>query len=166
MKQFQLTVNVGGDVTEAVAEVIRQAVSDNLAVLVEAAVQSAMEKARPAQLEEPRSPSMPSQSTSAGVSLTPLDKTSARELRAAYLLGHLPENGSLLIDTKQVSKLLNISPRTIFRLHQEKAMPEPIRLGTRIQWRVRELIEWVEADCPPQRSWKYSEGHGTTTRKR
>ncbi|HBE69990.1 MAG TPA: hypothetical protein DDW52_17730 [Planctomycetaceae bacterium] len=108
----------------------------------------------------------PSSPTTAGTVLTGSDKAKATELRDAYLLGKLPEDGGLLVGTKQVSALLNISSRTISRLIQEKAMPNPIKLGNRTQWRLREIIEWVEADCPPQRHWNYSEGRGTDTRKK
>ena len=101
-----------------------------------------------------------------GIVVSNAERTKAAELRDAYLSGKLPEDGSLLIGKKEVSELLNISARTLSRLVDEKAMPNPIRLGNKVQWRIREIVEWVEADCPPQRHWNYFEGRGTNTRKR
>lgn len=105
----------------------------------------------------------PEKQASRGTAVSNAERLKASELRDAYLLGKLPENGSLLIGVKEVSSLLNISPRTVSRLVDEKAMPNPIRLGNKVQWRLREIIEWVEADCPPQRHWIYSDGCGTNT---
>ena len=166
MKPIEISLTVGNDATAAMADLIRQAVEASLPGIVEQAFLRAMEKVKPSPPAAGPSPLDVPEGPPSGATVTKMDRANARELRAAYLLGKLPVDGSLLLDTKQVSKLLNISPRTIFRMHQEKAMPSPIHLGSRIQWRVREIIEWVEADCPPQKFWRYSEGQGQNTHKR
>ena len=111
-----------------------------------------------------KSEPLSAEDTTRGAIVPNSEKAKAVELRDAYLLGKLPDDGSLLIGNKEVSSLLNISPRTLSRLVDEKAMPNPIRLGNKVQWRLREIIEWVEADCPPQRYWDYAEGRGMNTR--
>ena len=157
MKPVQMTVAVDAN---AVIEAIRKPIMDALPSLVEEAVVRAVEKVRPPTTASDETPAGCSESAASGVTLTQADKTNASELRTAYLLGKLPENGSLLINTKEVARLLNISPRSVYRLTDEKAVPEPIRIGNKVQWRVREIIEWVESDCPPQKFWRYSEARG------
>jgi hypothetical protein len=63
-----------------------------------------------------------------GVEITADNKLKAADLRTALLLGKLPDDAGLLIDTKTTAKLLNISPRTLYRLDQEQAMPDAWRL--------------------------------------
>lgn len=90
-----------------------------------------------------------------GVEVSPADKFNAADFRTALLLGKLPDDAGLLIDTKSTAMLLNISPRMLYRLHQVQAVPEPVRLGRLVRWRLAEIIEWVDSDCPPRRSWRY-----------
>jgi predicted DNA-binding transcriptional regulator AlpA len=106
-----------------------------------------------------------SPAASAGVALTPADKVMAADLRTAFLLGKLPEDAGLLMDTKTTARLLNVSPRMVYRLDQVQAMPAPVRLGTLVRFRVAEIIEWVDSDCPPRKYWTYS-GKGPTKQKR
>jgi predicted DNA-binding transcriptional regulator AlpA len=107
----------------------------------------------------------PSTAARTGIEVTPADKIKAADLRTTLLLGKLPEDAGLLIDTKTTAKLLNISARTLYRLDQEQAMPAPIRLGGIIRWRVAEIIEWVDSDCTPRHRWTYSGYSGSTKKK-
>jgi predicted DNA-binding transcriptional regulator AlpA len=100
-----------------------------------------------------------------GVEITPADKIKAADLRTALLLGKLTEEASILIDVKTTARLLNVSPRMVYRLNDVQAIPEPVRLGTLVRWRLAEIIEWVDAGCPPRRLWKYSGHSGFGKRK-
>jgi predicted DNA-binding transcriptional regulator AlpA len=85
--------------------------------------------------------------------LPPGRDMTAADLRTALLLGKIPDTAGLMVDTKTFAMLLNISSRHLIRLRDLKALPEPIRLGQLVRWRLAEVLEWIEADCPPQRVW-------------
>jgi len=102
-----------------------------------------------------------------GVSVPQHERVKAIELRSALLLGKLPENAGLLIDTRTAAHLLNVSSRTLCRLLDIKAIPEPVRLGGRlIRWRVAELLEWIEAGCPSPKLWVYPQLPKTSKARR
>ena len=106
----------------------------------------------------------PSPSGTRGVDLKPNDQIKAADLRVALLMGKIPEDTGLLIDTRTLARLLNISRRHVARLLAEQAVPEPIRLGRAHRWRLSEILEWIEVDCPPQKVWNYK--RQDSTRKR
>lgn len=151
MQPIQMTVTFEAEDASAICEAIGEAVARCLPGISE---------------ESAHKPPASSGEGASGVVVTDFERLDAHDLRAAYLLGKLPEDGGLLVDKKSVSKLLNISPRSVDRLWHEKAMPNPIKISRQNKWRVREIIEWVEADCPPQKYWRYSGGEGKDTRKR
>jgi excisionase family DNA binding protein len=112
-----------------------------------------LRQARPAD-SPPQQPSIPPPAPSAvtGVDLKPADQLKAADLRVALLTGKIPDTG-LLIDTPTVARLLNVSRRHVCRLLDEKALPAPVRLGRLLRWRLSDILEWIEADCPPQSVW-------------
>jgi excisionase family DNA binding protein len=59
-----------------------------------------------------------------------------------------------LLDVRGVSRLLNCSPRHVYRLCDADRMPRPIRLGTLLRWKRRELEEWLASGCQPVRPAK------------
>jgi len=93
-------------------------------------------------------------SQSPGTKVTRSDQISAAELRVALISGKLPKDAGLLIDTNTTAKLLGISSRHFLRLHDKKEVPEAVRLGGSIRWRLTEILEWLDADCPTQKIWK------------
>jgi predicted DNA-binding transcriptional regulator AlpA len=58
-----------------------------------------------------------------------------------------------LVDSKTFAGLLSISTATLYRLQAEEAIPAPVQLGGLKKWRLAEILEWIEADCPPQKVW-------------
>jgi excisionase family DNA binding protein len=60
----------------------------------------------------------------------------------------LPENEGWLISPKQAAKLLNVSARTLWRMYHGGEMPQPIRIGRAVRWRLDALKKWVDAGCP------------------
>jgi predicted DNA-binding transcriptional regulator AlpA len=104
----------------------------------------------PQQIAEPPPPYS---SAVKGVDLKPTDQIKAADLQMALLMGKIPEDTGLLIDTRTLARLLNISPRHVCRLLDEKAIPDPVRLGRLLRWRLVEILEWIEADCPSQKVW-------------
>jgi predicted DNA-binding transcriptional regulator AlpA len=67
-----------------------------------------------------------------------------------------PEDRGLLIDTRQATKLLNLSSRTLWTMYHTGRMPQPIRIGRAIRWSLDELRAWVAEGCPSQDKWEWS----------
>lgn len=94
-----------------------------------------------------------SASESHGTELKPQNKIKAADLRVALLLGKVPENAGILVDITQFAKLLSISSKHLRRLLDLKAIPQPVHLGRLMRWRLTEVLEWIEEDCPLQKVW-------------
>lgn len=62
-----------------------------------------------------------------------------------------PDRAALL-DVVQVGALLGCSPRHVYRMVEHGKMPLPVRLGALVRWRRAELMEWLNAGCPPVRT--------------
>jgi excisionase family DNA binding protein len=58
------------------------------------------------------------------------------------------EVGTLLMTADQLATALQISKRSIWRLCDERKIPEPIRLGGAVRWRVKEVEAWLASGCP------------------
>lgn len=58
------------------------------------------------------------------------------------------ENENLLITAKQVADLLQISPRSVWRMRSAGSMPTPIRLGAAVRWRRDQIEAWIRDGCP------------------
>jgi predicted DNA-binding transcriptional regulator AlpA len=55
---------------------------------------------------------------------------------------------SLLVDADAVARMLDISPRTVWRLLSAGKLIEPVRVGGNTRWRVDELRQWIADGCP------------------
>lgn len=56
----------------------------------------------------------------------------------------------LLIPANQLATLMQISTRTLWRLLSANRLPEPVRIGGSVRWRLDEVKQWIESGCPPQ----------------
>jgi excisionase family DNA binding protein len=63
-----------------------------------------------------------------------------------------PEPDTLLLDVRAVAKMLNCSPRHVYRLADAGRMPAPIKLGSLVRWSRQSLEEWLAAGCKPVRT--------------
>lgn len=54
----------------------------------------------------------------------------------------------LLIPVEQLAEMLNLSTRTVWRMLAAGRIPEPVRIGGSVRWRLDLVREWVEAGCP------------------
>ena len=59
---------------------------------------------------------------------------------------------SALLNVRQVSALLQISPRSVRRLSDAGRMPRPKRLGAIVRWDRREIETWIAEGCRPVRT--------------
>jgi excisionase family DNA binding protein len=132
------------NVLASFAGIVERVVAERLAWFVE-------QLPKPQQATTQQKP----QAATFGVALSEAERFKAADLRTALLVGKVPENTGLLVDAKTAAALLDISPRTLLRLHDEKAIPAAVRIGRLVRWRLTELLEWIDSGCPHQRYWKY-----------
>jgi predicted DNA-binding transcriptional regulator AlpA len=60
-----------------------------------------------------------------------------------------------LLDVQAVARLLDCSPRHVYRLADAGRMPPPSRLGALVRWRLHGpggLLDWIERGCKPVRA--------------
>lgn len=149
VRLLDLQITLDHPAVAALAERLCQAVEKTITTHL-----SKLETMVPATLPGPLL--KPANITPEGVDLPEEERLKAANLRTALLLGKIPDNSGILIDGKATARLLNISYRTLYRLVDMKAMPEPVTLGGNMKrWRVAEILEWVDSDCPPQKHWNY-----------
>ncbi|MDR1745523.1 MAG: helix-turn-helix domain-containing protein [Planctomycetota bacterium] len=64
------------------------------------------------------------------------------------------EGESALVDAKEAARLCCISESMLYKLNTAGKMPAPVRLGSLLRWKRRELLEWIEAGCPEETGGK------------
>jgi excisionase family DNA binding protein len=57
----------------------------------------------------------------------------------------------VLLDVRAVARLLDCSPRHVYRIADAGRMPAPIRLGASIRWSRLDLDRWIRDGCPQVR---------------
>jgi prophage regulatory protein len=55
----------------------------------------------------------------------------------------------LLIGAEEVARMLDISPRSVWRLLSAGKLIEPVRIGGNTRWRFAEVRQWIADGCPP-----------------
>jgi excisionase family DNA binding protein len=58
------------------------------------------------------------------------------------------EDESPLVDAKEAARLCSISESMLYKLNAAGRMPAPVRIGTLLRWKRRDLLEWIDAGCP------------------
>ena len=56
-----------------------------------------------------------------------------------------------LLTTKAAAALLSIGERTLWRYSNAGRAPAPIRVGSAVRYRRRDLFAWIDAGCPDLR---------------
>jgi len=60
----------------------------------------------------------------------------------------------LTITAKELALVLGISPRQVWRLNAMGKLPKPIRLGGSVRWKISEIADWIDSDCPDLQTWE------------
>jgi excisionase family DNA binding protein len=60
----------------------------------------------------------------------------------------------LLLTVEDVSRLLGVSVRSVWRMVRTGQCPEPLRVRGSTRWRRGELEKWVAAGCPAVREMR------------
>lgn len=70
------------------------------------------------------------------------------------------QNQTLMATVGDVARMLHVSIRQVWRLHSIGKLPNPVRLGSCVRWRVDEIRAFVEAGCPCRQKWEsqYQQG--------
>jgi prophage regulatory protein len=63
-------------------------------------------------------------------------------------------NAQLAMSARQLSQMLNVSLRQVWRLNAAGKLPQPIRLGGSVRWNRQEVTEWFESGCPDRKVWE------------
>jgi predicted DNA-binding transcriptional regulator AlpA len=58
----------------------------------------------------------------------------------------------LLISAAEVARLLQVSTRTVWRQLSADQIPQPVRFGGTVRWRIEEIRKWIAEGCPLPRS--------------
>ncbi len=58
------------------------------------------------------------------------------------------ESEQILISVDQLARLLDVSPRTVWRLRKDKQIVESLRVGGSVRWRLDDVKQWVADGCP------------------
>lgn len=53
----------------------------------------------------------------------------------------------VLISADELSKMLRISKRTLWRLLSAGRLPRPVRFGGSVRWRLSDVKSWIEHGC-------------------
>lgn len=48
-----------------------------------------------------------------------------------------------LLNAQQLAKILNISPRTLWRLKSAGKLPEPVKIGGSVRWHPKDIQELI-----------------------
>lgn len=104
----------------------------------------------------PPEPPLPAKTPPADPIHTGLDLPLEERVKAATAKENIKQQAlerQGLIDVDRTAKLLCVCRRTIFRLSSEKAIPQPVHIGTRTRWREIEILAWINEGCPNGRNW-------------
>ena len=59
----------------------------------------------------------------------------------------------LLADAKHLAALLSIGLRTLRTHDRAGKLPQPLRIGGRVVWRLEEIRAWLNAGAPDRKTW-------------
>lgn len=64
-----------------------------------------------------------------------------------------PDGAPLVVDAKRLAELLAVGLRTVRTWDAAGKLPEPLRIGGRVVWRLDELRAWLDAGAPDRKTW-------------
>lgn len=56
----------------------------------------------------------------------------------------------VMITARQLAVILRVSKRQVWRMLSARRVPQPIRIGNVVRWRMAEIEQWVADGCPGQ----------------
>lgn len=65
----------------------------------------------------------------------------------------VPAGAPLVADAKRLAGLLAVGLRTVRTWDAAGKLPEPLRIGGRVVWRLDEVRAWLDAGAPDRKTW-------------
>ena len=59
-----------------------------------------------------------------------------------------PKPKQQLLTVPDVAELCSIAPETVRRLTDRGTLPRPVRLGRAVRYRLDEIEQWIQDNCP------------------
>lgn len=59
-----------------------------------------------------------------------------------------------LVSVDEVSEMLSVSKRTIWRMLSSGLVPRPVKIGGSVRWNLSVLREWIHNGCPTPKAGK------------
>jgi prophage regulatory protein len=53
-----------------------------------------------------------------------------------------------LLTARELSDMLHVSVRTVWRLRSSAAIPAPVRIRGSVRWNRNEVQRWIDQGCP------------------
>ena len=130
MRQLQIGIMLDRDTVEAVAEVLSQIIERATARQTEVVLKVAEEWANRIESSFQRT-----HEAALAPPTRPVEDAPSKEK-------------SGLINADEVAKLLDVSPRMVWRLRDGGKMPKPVKVGSLVRWPRKQIEAWIDAGCP------------------
>lgn len=60
----------------------------------------------------------------------------------------------LLVDVKELARLLACSVRSAWRLRSSGKLPSPVRVGRSVRWSLHTIRSWIDMGCPDRTTFE------------
>lgn len=60
----------------------------------------------------------------------------------------------LLVDARELAKLLGAGLRTVRTWDAAGRLPRPVRIGGAVRWHLEEIRAWLDAGAPDRAAWE------------
>lgn len=57
-----------------------------------------------------------------------------------------------MLTADDLAKILKVSKRSIWRMRSSHQLPEPVRIGGGVRWKLADIETWIENGCPASNS--------------
>jgi predicted DNA-binding transcriptional regulator AlpA len=61
----------------------------------------------------------------------------------------------ILLNAPEAWTLCHMKKTSWYKSLTLRAIPAPVRIKGTVRWRRQELLDWIEAGCPPQSKWRW-----------
>lgn len=62
---------------------------------------------------------------------------------------HPTTSPALLVDVKELARLLGCATRSVYKMRAAGQLPQPRRLGRMLRWSLDDVRSWIEDGCKP-----------------
>ena len=62
-----------------------------------------------------------------------------------------------LIAVGEIAKMLSLTKRSIFRYRNAGLMPQQVKIGGSVRWRLSDIEKWIALGCPDRKTFETTE---------